>query len=119
MPLSRNHIETMRDTYIDAWDAAQESGTRKADIASAWQTMSADASSKQAMAQTDGNGPAEELLASLASEAGDKATDLTNNPGNWSDHQLELAHRHWLTLLTSLTPTNIQPYAWGRSKKPN
>jgi len=118
MALQRNHIENMRDTYIDAWEAALISGTKKADIAAAWSAMSSDASSKLVMAQTDSNGPAEELLASLASESAAKSTDLTNNPNDWSDNQLELAHRHWLTLLTTLTPTNLRPHQWGKGHKP-
>lgn len=118
MPLGRNHIETMRDDYIDAWDAAQDSGTKKDDIATAWNTLSSDADTNKVMAQTDGKPTAEELLAAIGGEASKAATDLTNNPNDWDDNRLAIVHRHWLTLITTLVPDNVRPHHWGHGKKP-
>lgn len=114
MPLQRNHIETMRDDYLDAWEAAQVSGTKKADIAAAWSALSSDADSKKVMAQTDGRPTAEELLDHIVTEAAKFATDLTNNPDDWNDHRMGLVHRQWLTVFVTLIPDGLMPRHWGK-----
>lgn len=113
MPLERNHIEVMRDTYLDSWVAAQSSGTKKADIAAAWNMLSSDADSKKVMAQSDGKPTEEALLASIVTEAARFATDLTNNPGEWDDNRMLIVHRQWLSIFATIVPDNIMPHHWG------